>query len=139
MHKRIWTVAISLVCLFTILTPAIADEITIDKLPPSVIKTVPQSGDINVDPKLNELSIVFSKDMFDQAWSLVSVSEESFPKLLGSPQYNKDKRTCVVKMALEPDRTYAIWVNSESHGNFKDSNQIPAVPYLVVFRTAKSK
>ncbi len=138
MYRKTWIVAVSLITILSIVSPAMADEVSIGNLPPSVVKTVPQCGDTNVDPKLSELSVVFSKDMFDQAWSFVSMSNGSFPKL-GSPQYAKDKRTCVVKVALEPDKTYAIWLNSESHRNFKDLDQRPAVPYLLVFRTAKGK
>jgi RNA polymerase sigma-70 factor (ECF subfamily) len=67
------------------------------------------------------------------------MSPESFPKLIGSPKYLDDKRTCVVKIALEPERTYAVWLNSERFHNFKDSSKRPAVPYLLVFKTAKRK
>jgi RNA polymerase sigma-70 factor (ECF subfamily) len=49
----------------------------------------------------------------------------------------KDKRTCVVKVKLEPGKTYAIWLNSEKFHNFKDADGRPAVPYLLVFQTAK--
>jgi RNA polymerase sigma-70 factor (ECF subfamily) len=50
-----------------------------------------------------------------------------------------DKRTCVVQIALEPEKTYAVWLNSERNQNFKDSDNKPAVPYLLVFKTAKKK
>jgi RNA polymerase sigma-70 factor (ECF subfamily) len=77
--------------------------------------------------------------MVDQGWSFVKLSEESFPKLIGSPKYLNDKRTCVAQIALEPEKTYAIWLNSERIRNFKDSDNQPAVPYLLVFKTAKRK
>ena len=139
MHKTTRTVVISLIGIMMIGVAATADEVSIDKLPPSVVKTVPQCGDLNVDPKLSKLSILFSKDMLDQSWSFVRTSPESFPKLVGNPNYAPDKRTCLVKVSLEPDKSYAIWLNSESNRNFKDSDQRPAVPYLLVFRTAKGK
>lgn len=139
MRRTTWTVVISLIGIMMIVAPAPADEVSIDNLPPSVVKTVPQCGDLNVDPKLSKLSILFSKDMLDQSWSFVRTSPESFPKIVGNPHYAQDKRTCLVEVALEPDKTYAVWLNSESHGNFKDTGQRPAVPYLLVFRTAKNK
>ncbi len=139
MHRTTLTVIISLMGILMLVVPAMADEVSIDKLPPSVVKTVPECGDTNVDPSLSELSVVFSKNMLDQAWSFVQISPESFPKIVGNPHYAQDKRTCVVKVALEPDKTYAIWLNSESNRNFKDSDQRPAVPYLLVFKTAKEK
>ena len=55
----------------------------------------------------------------------------------GKPKYLADKRTCVLPVKLEPGKTYAIWVNSEKFGNFKDTEGRPAVPYLLVFRTKK--
>ena len=53
----------------------------------------------------------------------------------GSPTYEDDKRTCVLPVKLEPGKTYAIWVNSDKFGNFKDADGRSAVPYLLVFRT----
>jgi hypothetical protein len=123
--------------LFTMV--ATAQEISVEKLPASVVKTVPQCGDRNVDPDSKEISIAFSKNMVDQGWSFVKLSEESFPKPIGSPKYLNDKRTCVVKIALEPEKTYALWLNTERFQNFKDSDNQPAVPYLLVFKTAKRK
>ena len=43
----------------------------------------------------------------------------------------------VLPVRLEPGKTYAIWVNSEKFGNFKDADGRSAVPYLPVFRTKK--
>jgi len=122
-----------------IAVPVMAQEVSMEKLPPSVVKTVPRCGDTNVDPSLSEISVTFSKDMLDQAWSFAKNSGGSFPKLIGSPQYLGDKRTCVVKVALEPGKTYAIWINSEGFRHFQDSAKQPAVPYLLVFKTAGGK
>lgn len=35
----------------------------LEALPPSVVKTVPQCGDLDVDPDLHEVAVTFSKDM----------------------------------------------------------------------------
>ena len=139
MRRTAWSVIISLVGIVMVGAVAMADEVTIANLPPSVVKTVPQCGATNVDPNLSEISVVFSKDMLDHGWSFVRISPESFPKRLGKPHYAQDKRTCLVKVSLDPNKTYAVWLNSESYRNFKDSDQRPAVPYLLVFRTAKKK
>ena len=37
---------------------------------------------------------------------------------------------------LEPGRTYAWWLNSETFQNFKDQHGNPALPYLLIFRTS---
>ena len=113
------------------------DEVTLESVPPVVVKTVPEAGNAEVDPKLTEIKVTFSKDMQDGSWSWSTLSKESFPKTEGTPKYLADKRTCVLPVTLEPGRTYAIWVNSEKFRNFKDTDGQSAVPYLLVFKTKK--
>lgn len=120
-------------------TAALADDVTLESVPPVVVKTVPEAGAAEVDPKLTEIKVTFSKEMQDGSWSWATVSKESFPKGDGKPKYLADKRTCVLPVKLEPGKTYAIWVNSEKFGNFKDTDGRSAVPYLLVFKTKKSE
>ena len=108
---------------------------TVANMPPVVVSTVPQSGDTNVDPGLSEIRVTFSKDMRDGNWSWTTMSEGTFPDLEGKPRYESDKRTCVINVKLEPGRTYGTWLNSQRFGNFKDTNQLSAVPYLLIFET----
>ncbi len=114
-----------------------AEEVSVQTAQPVVVRTVPQAGSSDVDPKTAEIKVTFSKDMEDGSWSWSQLSEETFPKMIGKPSYLKDKRTCVVKVKLEAGKTYAIWLNSEKFENFKDADSRPAVPYLLVFQTAK--
>src|SRR5438105_10723031 len=85
-----------------------ADDVTLESVPPVVVKTVPVAGAAEVDPKLTEIKVTFSKDMQDGTWSWAKLSKESFPTLDGKPKYLKDKRTCVLPVKLEPGKTYAI-------------------------------
>ena len=114
-----------------------AQEISVDTMQPVVVKTMPQSGDTSVDANLGEIKVTFSKDMLGGNWSWVQMSKDSFPKLEGQPMFLTDKRTCVVKVNLEPNKTYVIWLNSDRFMNFKDTGRRPAVPYLLVFKTGK--
>ena len=114
-----------------------ADDVTLEAVPPVVVRTAPEAGAGDVDPKLAEVRVTFSKDMQDGSWSWVIYSKESFPTMEGKPKYLADKRTCVLPVQLEPGKTYAIWVNSEKLGNFKDGDGRSAVPYLLVFKTKK--
>jgi RNA polymerase sigma-70 factor (ECF subfamily) len=114
-----------------------AEEITLQSVPPVVVKTVPEAGAGEVDWKLTEIRVTFSKDMQDGSWSWCTLSQESFPTLGGQPKYLADKRTCVLPVKLEPGRTYAIWVNCEKFRNFKDADGRSAVPYLLVFRVTQ--
>ena len=117
--------------------PVWADEVTLETVPPVVVKTVPKAGAGDVDSKLTEIKVTFSKDMQDGTWSWSVLSKESFPKVAGKPKYLADKRTCVLPVKLEPGKTYAIWMNSEKFGNFKDADGRSAVAYLLVFKTKK--
>jgi hypothetical protein len=115
-----------------------ADDVTLGSVPPVVVKTDPEAGAGEVDPKLTEIKVTFSKAMKDGSWSWAMLSKESFPKVDGKPKYLADKRTCVLPVKLEPGRTYAIWVNSEKKfTDFKDTDGRSAVPYLLVFKTKK--
>lgn len=113
------------------------DDVTLESVPPVVVKTVPEAGTADVDPKLTEIKVTFSKDMQDGSWSWVTLSKESYPEGDGKPKYLADKRTCVLPVKLEPGKTYAVWVNSEKFDNFKDADGRSAVPYLLVFKTKK--
>jgi hypothetical protein len=116
----------------------VGDEaVTLESVPPVVVQTVPAAGSENVDPKLAEIKVTFSKDMKDGNWSWATLSENSFPKVDGKPKYLADKRTCVLPVKLEAGKTYAIWVNGEKFLNFKDTRGTSAVPYLLVFNTKK--
>jgi RNA polymerase sigma-70 factor (ECF subfamily) len=114
-----------------------AEEVSVKAMPPVVVKTVPESGRTDVDPKLSEITVTFSKEMMDKAWSWAQISDESFPTMIAKPRYLEDKRTCAAKVKLEPGRTYVIWLNSEQFQNFRDADGRSAVPYLLVFETRK--
>ena len=114
------------------------NEVSLESLPPVVVKTIPQSGAQNVDPSVGEIRVTFSKDMMtDRMWSWVIYTPEAFPKIVGEVKYLADKRTNVAQVKLRPNSTYAIWFNSPNyrHNAFRDTSNNPAVPYLLVFRT----
>lgn len=116
-----------------------AREITWETLPPSVVKTVPQAGSTDVDPALKEISVTFSKNMLTKRmWAVVQISNETFPKTRKGIHYLDDQRTCVIPVDLEPNKTYVMWFNRGRFNSFRDTENNPAVPYLLVFKT-KSK
>ena len=115
-----------------------AKEITVKSMPPSVIKTVTQAGDTDVDPALKEISVTFSKDMkTNRMWAVCQISKETYPKTAGQIHYLSDQRTCVVPVSLEPEKTYVLWFNRGQFNSFRDTENNPAVPYQLVFKTKK--
>jgi RNA polymerase sigma-70 factor (ECF subfamily) len=112
-----------------------ANKPSVASYPPVVVKTTPQSGATKVDPKLKNITVTFSKKMkTKQMWSFVQESTETFPKA-GEPHYKKDQKTIVLPVTLEPKKTYVIWINSQKFNSFRDKNNNPAVPYLLIFET----
>jgi RNA polymerase sigma-70 factor (ECF subfamily) len=113
------------------------EELSVQSMPPVVVKTIPQSGDTKVDPATREIRVTFSKEMSDGSWSWSQISDDSFPSMTGKIHYLADRKTCVAPVKLEPGKTYVVWLNSPKFRNFRDSNGQSAVPYLLVFETRK--
>src|SRR5262249_33544197 len=107
----------------------------LDATPPVVVKAVPEAGSKEVTPGLAEIRVTFSKPMADRSWSWSTAWKDSLPQSIGEPRYEADRKTCVLKVKLDPGKTYGFWVNSEKFNGFKDQQGHPAVPYLLVFKT----
>jgi Flp pilus assembly protein TadD/HEAT repeat protein/predicted Ser/Thr protein kinase len=103
--------------------------------PPVVVETFPVSGAQDVPSGETEIRARFSKEMADHSWSWSTAWENSDPEFIGKPHYVADHKTCVMKVKLEPDHTYAFWLNSDNFHNFKDAEGRAAVPYLLIFQT----
>lgn len=112
------------------------NQVSIEAFPPSVVSTVPQCGDNAVDAAATKrISVRFSKEMTPGSWSWAKISDESFPKIVGKPEFQTDGVTCVANVELQPGKTYAIWFNYGNMKGFKDMSGNPAVPYLLIFKT----
>ncbi len=116
--------------------PARAQDI--DSAAPVVVKTVPEAGSKDVAPGVVEIKVKFSKEMADGSWSWSTAWQRSTPEMAGKPNYESDHKTCILKVKLEPNKTYGYWLNSQKFTNFKDARGHSAVPYLLVFQTKGS-
>jgi hypothetical protein len=110
----------------------------IESMPPVVVKTFPEAGSKEVSPGVVEIKVVFSKPMTDKSWSFSTAWSGSTPEMVGQPEYQADKKTCTLKVKLEPGKTYGYWLNSQRFRNFTDAEGHAAVPYLLVFKTKNS-
>ncbi|MEI9961731.1 MAG: protein kinase [Limisphaerales bacterium] len=106
--------------------------------PPVIVETFPISGTRDVEPGEMEIRVRFNKEMTDNSWSWSSAWDNSTPEFIGQPHYEADGKTCVAKVKLEPNKTYAFWLNSENFHNFKDAAGQAAVPYLLIFQTKQN-
>lgn len=131
--KTLTTIGLMLTVLAVGLQPVYAQNL--EKLPPVVVKTVPAAGARDVAPGTAEIRVTFSKKMMDGSWSWSTAWQNSSPELIGKPKYEADGKTCVIKVKLEPGKTYGYWINSEKFRNFKDASGKAAVPYLLAFET----
>lgn len=133
------TAIIAAVIITTAFTGSVhGQEVTVESMPPSVVKTTPASGDTKVSAATKEIRVTFSKDMTTkQMWSWCMHSADTFPEISDKTgiKYLKDKRTCVLPVKLKPGKTYVIWVNTQKNNAFRDTKGIPAIPYLLVFKT----
>jgi hypothetical protein len=124
------------ILLLTQISIASASEITLDSVPPVIVKTSPQAGDSSVDPSQSEVRAIFSKDMMtNQMWSVMMIDGGIFPKITGEIKYLNDKRTFVMPVKLLPNKTYAMRFNSNKQNAFRDASGKPAESYLLVFKT----
>ena len=94
-----------------------------------------KNGDQNVDPKLNEITIVFDRPLLGNGYSfnLGELGREHFPfeKTIG---YNENATEFAVQVKLKPDWEYEFIVTGLS---FKSKEGYPLENYVVKFRTGK--
>ncbi|MDA3862992.1 MAG: Ig-like domain-containing protein [Deltaproteobacteria bacterium] len=105
-----------------------------DTTPPKVVSTFPQNG-VTVNHKLTRMTVKFNEPMMDNSWSWAYEKKETFPELKGKPFYNENKTKNTVKIKLEPNQEYTVWINTSKFKNFKDKAGNPAKPYKLTFKT----
>jgi RNA polymerase sigma-70 factor (ECF subfamily) len=109
---------------------------SLESAPPVVVKTIPAAGATDVDPALTEIRVTFSKPMQEGKGTGSAWGKENLPESGGQPRYQDKCRTCVLPVKLEPDKSYALWLNTDKVRDFKDTGGRPAVPYLLTFSTS---
>lgn len=110
---------------------------TWDENAPTVVESVPAAGDMAVDSTLSEVTVTFSEAMEISGWSWVTEDGHSVPSVNGIPFY-ADEWTAVLPVYLEPDTTYALWVNSPDDASlrkFASTNGVAAKAYRINFHT----
>jgi hypothetical protein len=104
--------------------------------PPRVIKTVPENGAQDVNPRLRQIRIVFDQDM-ERGFSICG-SGPNFPEAIGKPRWI-NKRTIVKRVRLVPNHKYQLSINCPSYKTFRNTQGEPVEPYPIEFRTGSSR
>ncbi len=102
--------------------------------PPKVVKATPDNNQLEVDPSLAELRVVFDQPMSPGGRSIVNSSRGLLPELIDKPRW-EDDRTFVWKMKLQPNTNYWLSINSSRFANFRSASGESAEPYPIAFRT----
>jgi len=113
-----------------------ADAATLAKLePPHVVRLEPENGAQDVPSSTSQLTVTFDKAM-GGGFSWTGRPDER-PEFSGRPLWINGKRACIVKVKLEPNRTYTISLNSLYAINFMSESGVPLKPVVWTFRTGK--
>jgi hypothetical protein len=88
--KRKMVVGICLLLALCETARAADHEISVSALPAVVVKTVPEAGDVKVDPNVTEIRVTFSKTMHDGSWSWSQISDETKLPSTSKPHYLPD-------------------------------------------------
>lgn len=104
------------------------------KSAPRVTKTLPPAYANNVNPAAKFIAVMFDQEMADNSWSWTG-GGDTFPEIIGQPQYLPDKKTCRINVKLQPGKVYQVGINSPSAQNFKSVSDVPAIPYVILFAT----
>ena len=99
-----------------------------------MVRTIPEAGNLKVDPALAELRVEFDRDMSQGSFAWVQKSAETFPKTTGKPRW-VTPRVCVLPVQLEPGREYWVGINGGRFQGFRDLSGRPAEEHPLPFRT----
>lgn len=116
---------------------AYIEETAVDHVP-KVISTSPSNGEIL--PVLPEGSVIYISVEYDvpmaKGCSWCEIPGKNHPKVIDHPAWSSDRRTCMQRRIVYPEKEYVISFNLKGvAGKFKSENDIPAEPYLLSFET----
>ena len=101
---------------------------------PKVAAMTPANGAQDVDPATAALVITFDRPMQDGMWSVVG-GGPNFPKIVGKPSYDAARKVLTVRVQLEADHTYELWLNRGRFNSFRSEDGGVLEPVHVTFKT----
>jgi len=119
-------------------TQGASEELKARTLVPKVVRCDPDNGAQNVSPAVTELRVTFSVPMGRGcSWCTAGDDDSDFPKGVEGKRYywTKDKKTCVLPVALKPRMNYRLSLNSPGYINFQSEGGVPLEPVAYRFKT----
>jgi hypothetical protein len=101
---------------------------------PKIVSTQPANGATSVDPSLAEITVTFDQDM-DEGFSWTGGGPEYPASPRGAKAQWRDKRTCVLPVALQSGHHYRVGINSPSYRNFRSAGGQTVPPSSISFTT----
>ena len=117
-------------------TKGASPELVAQMKAPKVVKLSIDKGARNVPPGRTKLSVTFDQPMgAGMSWC----NGKDTPKMepVEGSAWSKDKKTCSIMAVLEPGHDYAIYLNSEYHGNFTNEVGVSLEPVIWRFSTGE--
>jgi beta-lactamase regulating signal transducer with metallopeptidase domain len=104
---------------------------------PKIVKSVPEIGETDVDPRLGLIRVTFNIPMDTGGFSWTG-GGPSFPTIPDGqkPRWSRDGKSCTLPVKLEPGHKYELGLNSVSHKNFGSKWGVPLEPVHFVFTTS---
>jgi len=117
--------------------------------PPTVVRTEPANFTDNVPADLRQISVTFDQQMMNKSWSWTRLDRRTFPKMVGRPRYDVERKTCTLGVKLKAGTVYFVGINYDPLESppgapgetrplrgFKSASGKVAKPYALVFATA---
>lgn len=101
---------------------------------PKIVSTQPTNGARDVDPALSEITVAFDQDM-DKGFSWTGGGPEFLSSPQGARAQWRDKRTCILQVALNSAHHYRVGINSPGYRNFRSVAGQPVTPSSISFTT----
>ena len=120
-------------------TQGASEQLKARTVAPAVVRCEPENGAQTVSPTVAELRVTFSIPMGGGcSWCTAGDDDSDFPKGVEGKHYywTKDKKTCVLPVALAPGRTYRVSLNAPGYNNFQSDAGVPLEPVGYTFKTA---
>jgi hypothetical protein len=117
-------------------TAASTDAAKEAAIPPRIVRTIPETGAMDVDPNITELIVEFDRDMNQGGYSWVQRSAEDYPQTTGKPFW-RTSRMCVLPVKLQPGHSYWIGLNIAPFQSFRSRNGVTAEEHILQFTTAR--